>query len=456
LTPSALSDLRRQIDRLLNGGHDGVYGADRSGRATFVMPSVAAMTGHAVEEVVGRPIHDILHHSHLNGSRYPRECCPIFAACRDGVVQQAEEVFWRKDGKSFPIEYTTTPLVQAGEAIGGVVVFRDVSTRRPLGELAHIHAAGGDEMFAPVGVSRPWLSAMALVERLAQTDTTVLLLGESGTGKELVARAIHDRGPRRNRPLVTLNCAAIPTSLVESELFGHERGAFTGASAQRIGRFEQAEDGSLFLDEIGELSLDAQAKLLRVLQEREFERVGGTRAIRSRARIIAATNRDLEAMVNAGRFRSDLYFRLSVFPVRLPPLRERREDILLLVDHFLRRLEGRLGRALSGFSADGVRQLHAHDWPGNVRELQNLVERAVLLSDEAVLEMPPLDSRVGLSAVDGDARPAGTLDRARILTALERAGWRVTGVRGAAAVLGVHANTLRNWMRRLDIRRHQA
>jgi PAS domain S-box-containing protein len=430
----------------------GVYGVDRDGRATLVTPSVAIMTGHAIEELVGRGMHEVLHHSHANGEDYPREQCPIYAAFKDGKVHRAEEVFWRKDGSSFPIEFTSTPLVSAGAVVGAMVVFRELGQapfERRGPEPCDV-ARRDHPVVEPVGGSAAWLSAMELVRRVAPVDTTVLLLGESGTGKELVARAIHQGGPRRGRPMVKLNCAAIPPSLLESELFGHERGAFTGAIAQRIGRFEQAGDGTLFLDEVGELSLEAQAKLLRVLQEREFERVGGTRTIPTHARVIAASNSDLGELVAAGRFRLDLYYRLNVFPLRLPPLRERRDDIPVLVRHFLARLAPRLGRPLRGFSPEAEHRLLAHDWPGNVRELENVVERAALLADGPILESAPL------SATSPAASPAHAGERAAIVKALETSGWRVTGPRGAAVALAVHPNTLRYRMRRLGIRRPAA
>jgi formate hydrogenlyase transcriptional activator len=296
-----------------------------------------------------------------------------------------------------------------------------------------------------LGDSPAWRATMQLVRRVAAAPTTVLLYGETGTGKELVARAIHEGGPRRDQPLVKLNCAAVPASLIESELFGHERGAFTGATTQRIGRFEQAGRGTLFLDEVGELPLDAQAKLLRVLQEREFERVGGGRTLPCQARIIAATNRDLGALVAEGRFRADLHHRLDVFPVRLPPLRERRSDIPLLARHFLRKLEPRLGRRLRGFRPEAEARLLAHDWPGNVRQLENVIERAALLSDGQMLDVPPLDVPAPM-----DPAPA---QPASLLEALDRAAWKITGPRGAAAALGLHPNTLRYRMKKLGLKR---
>src|SRR4051812_31071776 len=292
-----------------------------------------AMTGHSADDVMGRAIHDVLHHSHEDGAHYPRQECPIFRACRNGQVGHARETFWRKDGTSFPVEFATTPIIEQGEVVGGIVVLRDLQRRgdleRELESTMRAWDAVGAKpprgaawkVTAPMGRSDVWVAAMDMVRRVAPVDTTVLLCGESGTGKELVAQTLHDLSPRRGRPLVKLNCGAIPAGLVVSELFGHERGALTRAARQRLGRLEHAAHGNPFLDEVGELPLDAQAKLLRVLQEREFERVGGGRTIVSRARIVAATNRDLAALVERGRFRADLFYRLDVFPIRLPPLR---------------------------------------------------------------------------------------------------------------------------------------
>jgi PAS domain S-box-containing protein len=426
------------------GAEQGVYGVDRAGRATLVTPSVAAMTGHTVGELVGRCMHEVLHHSHPDGRCYPREDCPIYAAFRDGKIHHAEEVFWRKDGSSFPIEYTSMPQISGGELVGAVVVFRV----RPPGRARR----APPHLPLPLGESGAWRATMELVRRVAPAPTTVLLQGESGTGKELVARAIHELGPRRDLPLVKLNCAAVPATLVDSELFGHERGAFTGATSQRIGRFEQAGGGTLLLDEVGELPLEAQAKLLRVLQEREFERVGGTRTLPCPARIVAATNRDLGALVAAGRFRADLLHRLNVFPIRLPPLRERREDITLLATHFLRQLQTRLDRPLRGFHPDSARRLAAHSWPGNVRELQNVIERAALLADGPVVEVPALHAEPPALQAEGPSPSAGNAPGA-IQAALVRAAWKVTGPRGAAAALGVHPNTLRYRMRKLGLKR---
>jgi DNA-binding NtrC family response regulator len=295
---------------------------------------------------------------------------------------------------------------------------------------------------------------------VAATESTVLIQGETGTGKELVARAIHAQGARRERPLIHLNCAALPRELVESELFGHEKGAFTGALQQRRGRFELADGGTLLLDEVGELPLEAQAKLLRVLQEREFERVGGSRVLRTDVRVIAATNRDLAAEVNAGRFRADLFYRLDVFPIVVPPLRERTADIEPLIAHFGVRLARRLGRPLDGIAASFVERACAHGWPGNIRELENLVERALIVSRGGPLdasELLPARAGSGACASDAALRSEGessleAIERAHIRRVLEAVGWRIEGDRGAAERLGLNPSTLRGRMRKLGIR----
>ena len=312
-----------------------------------------------------------------------------------------------------------------------------------------------------VGESPALQRVRELIAQVAPTDSTVLIQGETGTGKELVARAIHERSARRERPLVKLNCAALPRELVESELFGHEKGAFTGAVALRRGRFELADGGTLLLDEIGELPQEAQAKLLRVLQEREFERVGGTRSLRTDVRIIAATNRDLGAQVAEGRFRADLYYRLNVFPIVIPPLRERREDIAALIEHFARQIARKLGTDLAGVAPAFVERARAGEWPGNIRELENIVERAMISS-----RAPWLDGREFLGPASTSAAPAApseqdasafeTLDdveRAHIRRVLEGSRWVIEGEHGAARILGLNPSTLRGRLRKLRIHR---
>lgn len=320
---------------------------------------------------------------------------------------------------------------------------------------------------AMIGQSGAMRQVREQIAQVAGADSTVLIQGETGTGKELVARAIHAASPRRDRPLIRLNCAALPHELVESELFGHEKGAFTGAIQQRRGRFELADGGTLFLDEVGDLPAEAQAKLLRVLQEREFERLGGTRTLRVDVRVIAATNRDLRAEVAASRFRADLYFRLNVFPIALPPLRDRRDDIPGLLEHFALRTSRKLGRAIDGVAPSFAERARAHDWPGNVRELENLVERALILSNGGLLDGSELlgtpagapalaagattDPAAG--ATPGGAATLEEVERAHIRAVLDRTGWKIEGDVGAARLLGLNPSTLRGRMRKLDVRR---
>jgi formate hydrogenlyase transcriptional activator len=328
-----------------------------------------------------------------------------------------------------------------------------------------------------VGSSPAFLTTLRKVEQVASTDTTVLVLGETGTGKELIARAIHNRSARRDRPLVKVNCAAISAGLVESELFGHVKGAFTGALERRVGRFELADRGTIFLDEIGELPLDTQVKLLRVLQEQEFEPVGSSRTVRVDVRVIAATNRDLQEAIRAGRFRTDLFYRLNVFPIEVPALRDRRGDIPQLVTFFLARLAKRFGKRVGPVSPGTMERLARYGWPGNIRELQNVIERAFVLCEAPILELnadlvplppapgaapdpgppartPPAGEPSGRASDGGAARDLATLEeveRRHILAALERTRGVIHGPRGAARILDLHPNTLRSRMEKLGI-----
>jgi formate hydrogenlyase transcriptional activator len=306
-----------------------------------------------------------------------------------------------------------------------------------------------------VGESPALKSVLAEVERVAPTDSTVLVLGETGTGKELIARAIHNTSHRCGRPFVKLNCAAIPADLLESELFGHEKGAFTGALTQRVGRFETAHSGTLFLDEIGDLPLSLQPKLLRVLQEREFERLGGTHTHHIDVRLIAATHCDLTEMVRRGQFRSDLYYRLNVFPVTVPPLRARPEDIPQLVWHFADIYARRIGKLIDHIPPETMAAFNSYAWPGNIRELQNLIERAVILAGSRTLPNPlsPSDRIYAeKSAAPGTFKES---QRAWILRALEACGWIIGGQHGAAARLGLKRTTLITKMRHFGITRPQ-
>jgi formate hydrogenlyase transcriptional activator len=291
------------------------------------------------------------------------------------------------------------------------------------------------------------------LEIVAPTDSTVLILGETGTGKELIARALHQLSGRGDRAFVKINCAAIPTGLLESELFGHEKGAFTGAISQKVGRFELAHHGTIFLDEIGEVPLELQSKLLRVLQEQEFERLGGTRTIQVDIRLVAATNRDLTHMVEAGLFRSDLYYRLHVFPIIVPPLRERQEDIPMLVRYFAQRYATRMKKPIETIPTKTMDRLVRYHWPGNIRELENLIERAVILSPGTELSVPLTELK---SAVPTKSRPLATLEgaeRDHILRALQDTKWVIGGASGTAARLGMKRTTLISKMKKLGISR---
>ncbi len=304
-----------------------------------------------------------------------------------------------------------------------------------------------------IGASTSLKKVLKNVERVAPTDSTVLVTGETGTGKELIARAIHNLSPRKNKPLVKVNCAAIPAGLIESELFGHEKGAFTGALTRKLGRFEVADKGTIFLDEIGELPLDLQSKLLRVLQEGEFERVGGTQTFKVNVRVIAATNRDLESLSKSGQYRPDLYYRLNVFPIHLPALREREGDIPLLMQYFMRKFAASFGKNITKIPERIMTALQRYPWPGNIRELEHVIERAVILSEGPELE--PIEWLSPSGSKSGSAKPR-TLEeteRQHIIDVLEQTGWRVSGPKGAAAILGLKATTLEARMKKLGIDR---
>jgi len=296
--------------------------------------------------------------------------------------------------------------------------------------------------------------SLAKIEQVAGTDANVLLLGETGTGKELFARAIHNQSSRKGRPLVKVNCASLPSSLIESELFGHVKGAFTGALADKVGRFQLADGGTIFLDEIGELDPDLQTKLLRVLQEGEFERIGDARTLRVDVRVIAATNRDVQEAMDEGSFRPDLYYRLAVFPVELPPLRLRREDIPLLVWHFVEKKQRRLGKNINRISKKVMKSLVDNDWPGNVRELENVVERAIILSPGPSLELEgPFKKPAVARCAEGASSNLEDVDRAHIVSVLEECNWRIKGVGATAERLGLKPSTLRYRMKKLGIER---
>jgi PAS domain S-box-containing protein len=389
-----------------------------------------------------------------------------------GRVQPYEKEFIRKDGTRIAV--LTGGALFDSRATDGVAFALDLSKQKQAeaeirtlkDQLYRENLALRDEvdralMFEEiVGSSRPLKTALSRISKVAPTDSTVLITGETGTGKELIARAVHKRSQRAARAFVSVNCAALAPTLISSELFGHEKGAFTGATQRRLGRFEQAHGGTIFLDEVGELPHDTQVALLRVLQEREFERVGGTQTIRADVRVITATNRDLAAAVAQGTFREDLFYRLNVFPIEVPPLRDRADDILMLVEYFVRRYATRAGKHFASIDKATLEQLQGYHWPGNIRELQNVIERSVILNsgevfavDEAWLPQQPARRPPGTSSPATGAAAPG--EREIIESALAACRGRVAGPSGAAARLGVPPSTLDHRIKALRINKTQ-
>jgi len=307
-----------------------------------------------------------------------------------------------------------------------------------------------------ISKSKDFQIVLRQIEQVASTDATVLITGESGTGKELIARAVHNISNRSKKPLVKVNCATLPANLIESELFGHEKGAFTGALERKIGRFELADGGTVFLDEIGELPVELQAKLLRVLQEGEFERLGNPKTMKVNVRVIAATNRNLKQAIEKKEFREDLYYRLNVFPIICPPLRERKEDIPLLVKHFCQKHEGKIGKKITYILPEVMDALIAYDWPGNIRELENIIERAMILSRNSTLEFGewvPTQKAVEIEKISSYSAKLEDVEKEHIIEALKKTNWKVSGEKGAAKILGLNPTTLEARMKKMGIKR---
>ncbi len=607
-----LEQLQRHHELILQSVGEGIYGLDCNGHTTFVNEAARKMLGWELSELITKPQHDIIHHTKLDGSHYDAKDCPIYAAFKDGKVHRVDnEVFWRKDGTCFPVEYVSTPIRDdKGKLMGAVVAFNDITERKKAekelqesrarfsgivdiaqeaiistdeseqiimfnkgaektfnysqnevigksidflipGKFHKVHRShitkfvssaspshvigerreifgrrkNGEIFPAEASISKLQLDGhliltvilrditerkeaeraiqesnadlqnalteveqlktrleqeniylqqeirlshnfeeiisqskefrkvLTQVEQVAATDSTVLILGESGTGKELIARAVHNISNRKERALVIVNCAALPSTLIESELFGHEKGAFTGAFARKIGRFELADGGSIFLDEIGEIPLELQPKLLRVLQDGEFERLGSTKTTKVSVRIIAATNRDLRMAVEKGEFREDLYYRLNVFPIHLLPLRERKEDIPLLAQHFLLKHGTRIGKQIGAITQKVMDALINYSWPGNVRELENIIERAVIITRGNKLDLgDSLPKNIGIPHKE-EITTLDENERSYILKALEFTNWKISGERGAAKLLGIKRTTLESRMKKLNIQR---
>ncbi|HZN09921.1 MAG TPA: sigma 54-interacting transcriptional regulator [Pyrinomonadaceae bacterium] len=649
----ALQVSEERVRLVLNSAAEGIFGCDSQGTCLFCNPAAVRLLGYDEPyDLLGQNMHGLEHHTRVDGTPFPIEECPIYIGMLDNRgVHVDDEVFWRKDGSSFPVEYWSHPLQRDGKTVGAVVTFFDISERRRAEDErrksedrkctvleinnAIIHNLTQEALFASVyeairgvvafdraafllyqsesktlklvsmdsdreseffrvgkeyqlqesqisasvlehqevvtrgdleqprtigehrlvqegiqsycvvplvamgksigtftlwsksrdrynqadaellrevanqiaiaianmqsyeeikalkgrlekeivylqeeirtvhnfeeivGSSPALLKLLRKVDQVAPTDSSVLIYGETGTGKELIARAIHDRSNRKDRPLVKVNCSAISAGLVESELFGHVKGAFTGAFERRIGRFELADGGTIFLDEVGELPLDTQVKLLRVLQEREFEPVGSNKSIRVDVRIICATNRNLQESIKDGTFRSDLYYRLNVFPLEVPPLRERRADIPQLAMFFLSRYARNLGKRIEGISASAKERLINYSWPGNIRELQNVIERALILCNGPILELESDLSNVSAALVMPVTETAHTVlqadqsqlktlqevEREHIMAVLQQTHGVIEGASGAARTLGLHPNTLRHRMEKLGIKR---
>lgn len=468
-----LVNLQLEQQLILDAAGEGIYGLDADGNITFGNAASSEILGWQVEDTLNKKAHDVHHHSHADGSPYPREECPIYAALTDGEIHRVDnEVFWHTNGKPVPVEYTSTPIIKDGKPNGAVVVFRDVTNRKRIErqrEEAYAEIKALKEQLEQerdylrdeidvstnfgeiIGQSTALKRTLAKVEAVASTSAGVLILGESGVGKEMIARAIHYKSDRSDKPLIKVNCASIPKDLFESEFFGHVRGAFTGAHKDRIGRMQLANGGTLFLDEVGEIPMALQGKLLRALQEQEFERVGDDQTTKVDVRVIAATNRDLEEEVAAGRFREDLYYRISVFPVELPPLRNRVADIVPLAIHFLDLICTELGRDPLALSKQHAVMLQKQYWPGNVRELRNVIERAVILTKGARLRLDlAIGSATKLAATIESDETVQFLtevefrekEKQNLVAALRVANWRVWGPDGAAALLGIRPSTL--------------
>ena len=467
-------ELRRSHDRLralIENASDGITVLDADGRILYEGPSAEHLLGYKPEEMIGRHVGDFIS---------PEDVAPAMDKIRRALenpqeVQTLRVHARRRDGSTIDVEVAGRRLRDPADPPCVVINWRDISERvqfydrlrqRLESENAYlqeeVRAASGSGTI--LGKSAGVHSVLEQIEMVAPTDATVLILGETGVGKELIARAIHERSLRHDRPLVKINCTAIPRELFESEFFGHIKGAFSGALKDRIGRFQLADGGTLFLDEISELPLPMQPKLLRVLQDGEFEPVGNDRTRRVDVRTIAATNRDIKSLVRAGRFREDLYYRLSVFPIEVPPLRERKDDIPLLAKHFLDAACKRFSRSGLHLTASQIKQLQSYDWPGNVRELQNVIERAVITSrlGSLRLDIPAAES--------GSRAPATTRSKSReesevipdkemsrrmrdnMVTALKRSGGRIYGPGGAAQLLGIRPSTLSTRIKKLGLK----
>jgi formate hydrogenlyase transcriptional activator len=460
----ALRESEQRLASILSSAMDAIVTIDENERITLFNHSAEKVFRCSADQAINQTFSKFLSKELHNSFKANIKSLDIQGETASCIWVTKDNFATRADGEQFPFEATISRVRVAKQNLY-TIILRDINERkRAEAQIQKLHLENlylQEEIKTEynfeeiVGASVIIKKIFRNIEQVATTDSTVLIVGETGTGKELIARAIHNRSKRKNRPLIKVNCAALSPGLIESEFFGHEKGAFTGAISQKIGRFELADGGTIFLDEIGDISQEVQAKLLRVLQEQEFERVGGTKTLKVNVRVIAATNRDLEKAVAEDRFRADLYYRLNVFPINLPPLRERKEDIPLLIRYFVSKHMPRIGRIIKNIGQDTIQRLTAYNWPGNIREMENVVERAVILSTGPTLEIgeellfsskqqPPKANR---------PKSLEEMERDHITQVLEQVGWVIEGSKGAAGILGLKPNTLRSRMQKLEIKR---
>jgi PAS domain S-box-containing protein len=470
------SELERQNQLILNAAGEGIYGVNADGKTTFVNRAAQEMLGWTTEDLLGRDIHNMIHHHHLNGEVYPSQQCPIYQSFRFEQVNRIEnEVFWRKDGKPIRVEYVSTPIYEGQVLVGAVVIFRDITERweneRKLREAMEEVAALRDRLMQEnaylqeainierahhdlIGHSPAIRQILSQIELVSRTEASVLITGESGTGKSLVATAIHNDSSRSRRPLIHFKGGAVSADMIESELFGHVRGAFSGALRDRPGKLEIAHGGTLFIDEIADIPLEQQAKLLEALQTCQVTRMGDDRRRAIDLRVIASTCRNLEREVQAGRMRQDLVLFLNVFPIHCPPLRERTQDIPPLVAHLLKLACKKLGRKEPVVTEGIMRKLQTYDWPGNVRELANVIERSAIVSHAGKLTVDIQNPAAPVVRNTAALLTEADIDQIRIantIACMKEAGGRVSGPDGAASLLGIRPTTLYSRLQKLGL-----